>query len=78
MTLYLIRLVDMAVPLTGRDWIKSEVYRRKVDTQDKLLDHIMDVFAHTKKVKRHSDEQHAMSSHECPVTDGGIFENVLY
>jgi hypothetical protein len=46
MTLSLIRLV-MAVQLTGhQDWMKSEVYRRKVDTQHELLDYIMDVFDH--------------------------------
>jgi hypothetical protein len=29
--------------------MKSEVYRRKVDIQDELLDQIMDVFAHIKE-----------------------------
>jgi hypothetical protein len=42
--------------------MKSKVYRRKVDTRDELLDHIMDVIARTTKI--HSDEQHAMSSNE--------------
>jgi hypothetical protein len=33
-------------------WLKSEVYRRKVDTQDELFDHIMDVLA---RIKEHED-----------------------
>jgi len=44
--------------------IKSELYRKIVDTRDELLVNILDVIACIKKVKTHSDEQHAMSSQE--------------
>jgi len=44
--------------------MKSEVYRNKVDTRDEMLVNILDVFAWITKVKTHSHEQHAMSSHE--------------
>jgi hypothetical protein len=44
--------------------MKSKVYKRKVDTQDDLLDHIMDVIACIKKRQEQSDTQHTMSSHE--------------
>jgi hypothetical protein len=33
-------------------WMNKKVYRRKADTKDKLLDHIMDVIAH---IKEHQD-----------------------
>jgi hypothetical protein len=46
--------------------MKSEVYRRKVDTWDELLDRIVDA---TARIKERQDElrratQHAMFSHE--------------
>ena len=44
--------------------MKSVVYWEKVDTRDELLINILDVIACIKNVKTHSDEQHAMSSHE--------------
>jgi len=57
--------------------MKTDVYRRKVDTQDELIDHIMDVFVHI----RESEE--ALRQATCHVAkytdvDGGIFKNVLY
>jgi hypothetical protein len=61
--------------------MKSEVYRRKVDTQDELLDHIMDVIPH---IKEHQDALRQATRHvltqvaKCIYVDGGIFENVLY
>jgi hypothetical protein len=45
-------------------WMKSKVYRRKVDSRNELLDHTMEGTALTKESQVHSDEQHAMSSHE--------------
>jgi hypothetical protein len=42
-------------------WMKSEVYRIKVDTRKELLNSIMDAIA---RIKELSDEQHAMFSHE--------------
>ena len=44
--------------------MKSEVYRKKVDTRDELLVNILDVIACIKERQTHSDEQHATSSHE--------------
>jgi hypothetical protein len=45
-------------------WMKSEVYRRKVDTWDELPDRMMDAIPLIEEVKMNSDEQHAMFSHE--------------
>ena len=44
--------------------MKSEVYKKIVDIRDKTLVNILDVVACIKEIKTHSDEQHAMSSHE--------------
>jgi hypothetical protein len=55
-------------------------YRRKVDTQDELLDHIMDVIT---RVKECPDALRQAASHvlirvaKCIDVDG-IFKNVLY
>jgi hypothetical protein len=60
--------------------MKSEVYRRKVDTWDKLLDHTMDAIA---RIKERQDELRRVTRHvltraaKCIDVDGGIFENVL-
>jgi len=61
--------------------MKSEVYRRKVDARDELLDLIMDVIARIKErqgtlrqVTRHVLTRAA----NCIDVDSGIFENVLY
>jgi hypothetical protein len=60
--------------------MKNEVYRRKVDTWDELLDRIMDAIA---RVKERQDELRRTTRHvltrvaKCIVVDGGIFENVL-
>jgi hypothetical protein len=40
-------------------WMKSKVYRRKVDTRDELLDHIMDVIA----LIRESQDAHRRATH---------------
>jgi hypothetical protein len=50
-----------------RVWIKSEVYKRKVDTRDDLFALILDVADHIKTVKIYLDEQHAIFAHECKV-----------
>jgi hypothetical protein len=39
------------------DWMRSKVYRRKVDRRDELLDHIMDVIA---CLKERQDRQDAL------------------
>jgi hypothetical protein len=60
--------------------MKSEVYRRKVDTWDGLLDRIMDAIA---RIKEHRDELRLATRNDltrvtkCIDVDGGIFENVL-
>jgi hypothetical protein len=61
-------------------WMKSEVYRRKVDTWDELLDRIMDAIA---RIKERQDELRRATHHvltrvaKCIDVDGGIFENLL-
>jgi hypothetical protein len=60
--------------------MKSEAYRRTVDTWDELLDRIMDAVAHRKE---RQDELRRATRHvltrvsKCIDVDGGIFENVL-
>jgi hypothetical protein len=60
--------------------MKSEVYRRKVDTWDELLDCIMDAIA---CIKERQDELRRATRHvltrvaKCIDVDGGIFENLL-
>jgi hypothetical protein len=62
-------------------WMKSEIYRRKVDTRDELLQRIMDVIAH---MKERQDALRRATRHvltrvaKCIDVDGGIFENLLY
>ena len=61
--------------------MKSEVYTRKVDTRDELLDHITYVIARKKK---RQDALRRKTRHvltriaECIGVDGGIFENLLH
>jgi hypothetical protein len=61
-------------------WMKSEVYRREVDTWDELLYRIMDAIA---RIKEGQDELRRATRHvltrvaKCIDVDGGIFENVL-
>jgi hypothetical protein len=47
-------------------WMKSEVYKRKVDTQDKFLACILDAAARIKKCDMNLDEEHAIFAHELP------------
>jgi hypothetical protein len=60
--------------------MKSEVYRRTVDTWDELLDRIMHAVA---RIKKRQDELRRATHHvltqvaKCIDFDGGIFENVL-
>ena len=44
--------------------MKSEVYKRKVDTQDELLARILDAADRIKNVKINWDEQHTIFAHE--------------
>ncbi|KDR21301.1 hypothetical protein L798_04275, partial [Zootermopsis nevadensis] len=54
-------------------WMKSEVYGRKTDTRDELLDHMMDVIA---SINERQDVLTRVA--KCIDVDGGIFENILY
>jgi hypothetical protein len=58
-------------------WVKSEVYRRKLDTWDEPLERIMDAIA---RIKEGQDELRRATRHvltrvaKCNDVDGGIFE----
>jgi len=62
-------------------WMKSEVYRTKVDTRDELLDLVMDVIA---SIKERQDALRRAARHVLTGVakyidvNGGIFENVLH
>jgi len=61
--------------------MKSEIHRRKLDTQDELLDHITDVFTHIKESQEALGRatRHVLTCvAKCTDVDGGIFKNVLY
>jgi len=47
-----------------RGSMKSEVYKRKVDTSDEMLARVLDDAARKKNVKYNSDEQHAIFAHQ--------------
>jgi hypothetical protein len=61
-------------------WMKSEVYWRKVDTWDELLDRIMDAIA---RIKERQYELRRATRHvltrvaKCIHVDGGILANLL-
>jgi len=61
--------------------MKSEVRKTKVDTRDKLCDHIMDDIA---SIKVRYDALRRATRHDltrvakCMAVDGGILDNVLY
>jgi hypothetical protein len=60
--------------------MKSEVYRRKTDTWDELLDCIMGAIA---RIKERQDELRRATRHvltrdaKCTDVDGGIVENLF-
>jgi hypothetical protein len=61
-------------------WMKSEVYRKKVDTRNELLVNILDVIA---CLKERQDALRQTTRHvltrvtKCVDVDGGIFEHLL-
>jgi hypothetical protein len=61
-------------------WMKSKVYRRKADTPDELLHHIMDVIT---RIKEHQNALRWATRHvltrvaKCTDVGSEIFENVL-
>jgi len=61
--------------------MKNEVYRRKVDTRDELLDLRMDVIDIIKELPdalRRATRPVLTLVAKCIELDGGIFENVLH
>jgi hypothetical protein len=62
-------------------WMKSEVYRRKVDTRNELLDRIMDAVA---RIQESQDALRRATHHVFTRVakridaDGEMFENLLY
>jgi hypothetical protein len=60
--------------------MKSEVYERKVNTQDALLPHILDAAARIKErrdqVKQTTCDIHKRAA-KCIEVEGGIFENLF-
>jgi len=61
--------------------MKSEVYRKKVDTRDEIPFNILDVIA---CIKERQDAHRRTTRHvftpvaKCSDVDGGIFEHLLY
>jgi len=62
------------------DWMKGEVYKRKVDTPDELLSRNMDAAA---SITKREDEFRRTTRHlctrvaKCTEADGGILEHLL-
>ena len=60
--------------------MKSEVYKRKVDTRDELLSRILDA---ADRINKHEDQLRrktqdlCTSVTKCIESDGGIFEHLL-
>ena len=62
-------------------WMKSEVYKEKVNTRDKLVPRIMNSATLTKKERqddlRRATRTIAKRVEKCIEVDGGIFEHLL-
>jgi hypothetical protein len=61
-------------------WIKREVYKRKVDTQDELFARILDAAARLQKrvtSTRQTTRDLRTLAADCADADGGIFEHLL-
>jgi len=61
-------------------WMKGQVYRRKVDTQDELLARIFDAAARIKKREdqlRRTSRKLRTRVAKFTEVDGGIFEHLL-
>jgi len=59
--------------------MKSEVHKTKVDTRDKLCDHIMDDIASIKEIYdalRRAPSYVLSQDVKCMAVDGGILDNV--
>jgi hypothetical protein len=61
-------------------WMKSEVYKRKVDTRYESLARVLDAAARIKKrvdQLRRTTRDIRTRVAKCPEVDGGIFERLL-
>ena len=62
-------------------WMKSEVYKEKVNTRDELVARIMNSAALTKQERqddlRRATRAIAKRAEKCIEVDGGIFEHLL-
>jgi len=62
-------------------WMKSEVYKEKVNTRDELVAHIMNSAALIKQERqedlRRATHTIAKRFEKCIEVDGGIFEHLL-
>lgn len=61
-------------------WIKSKVYRTKIDTRDDLLARILDVATRIKICEdqiRRSTRHLSTQVAKCTDVDGGVFEHLL-
>jgi len=63
------------------EWMKSEIYKEKVNTRDKLVTRIMNSAALIKQERqddlRRATHTIAKRVEKCIEVDGGIFEHVL-
>ena len=63
------------------EWMKSEVYKEKVNTRDELVARIMNSAALTKQERqddlRRATRTVAKGVEKCIEIDGGIFEHLL-
>jgi hypothetical protein len=77
--LFEVGLTHLDICLWG--WMKSEVYREKVNTREELVTHIMNSAA-LRKQERQDDLRRATRTvakrvEKCTEVDGGIFEHLL-
>jgi hypothetical protein len=63
------------------EWMKSEVYKEKVNIRDELVARIMNSVALTKQERqddlRKATRSIAKTGEKCTEVDGGIFEHLL-
>jgi hypothetical protein len=60
-------------------WMKSEVYKRKVDIRNELLARILVAAAAAARIKKREDQHAIFATQVAKYTevDGGIFEHLL-
>jgi hypothetical protein len=79
MQLFEVGLIPLEFCLWG--WIKSEVYKEKVDTRDEFVARIMNSAALIKQERqddlRRATRTVAKRVEKCIEVDGGIFEHLL-